>query len=138
MIHVSVTVNDPGVTSRTCAVTKVIRNKRAVRHIHVKRIVRQVGYLQELKQDARSTQYTVILHTEWLCLICNYTMKQQCVLRIQTTERSDNNCSYRHRYTKTFQSGGTKKTNSHIRQYKQKRDKRKLTFTRTRGEEQTS
>jgi hypothetical protein len=47
MIHVSVTVNGPGVTSQTCAVrvrcvcgtvTKVIRNKRAVRHTHVKKI----------------------------------------------------------------------------------------------------
>jgi hypothetical protein len=28
----------PGVTSRTCTMTKVIRNKRAVRHTHVKKI----------------------------------------------------------------------------------------------------
>jgi len=60
------------------------------------------------------------------------------VLWPQTTEESDNNYVFRHRNTKTFQSGGTQKTDSRIRKYKQKRDKRKMKFTVTRVEKQAS
>jgi ferredoxin len=72
MIHVSVTVNGPGVTSRkcgacavmcgACAVTKVIRNNLDLRHIHVNTM--GTGSFPGVKWQGRGVDHPSLYNAE--------------------------------------------------------------------------
>jgi hypothetical protein len=85
MIHASVTVNGPGVTSRTCAVTKVIRNKRVVRHIHVNMTEYEQRIITDLfsgRSQTSTAQTDIIRNTYLLSTIycCVFVKKFWCKL----------------------------------------------------------
>ena len=67
-----------------------------------------------------------------------YNKAVMCVTAANHKTVRQHNYSYLHGNIKPFQSGVTQKTDSHMRKYKRKRYKRKMTFTVTRGEEQAS
>jgi hypothetical protein len=89
----------------------------------------------------------------WNLLICkevnnaygmvmfNMQLYNKTVVCVMVTNRRtvrQHNYSYHHRNIKPFQSGWTQKTDSHIREYKQKGYKSKMTFRVTCGGEQAS